>query len=94
MRKLFTATAVCALAVGLTVAPGVSGKAQTKQVASEVTVSAAPTTADPTTTAVSATGNVKATSSCRKNRTVTLRLREWYRGSHPDRHQRRHRLQR
>jgi hypothetical protein len=72
MRKLFTATAVCALAVGLTVAPGVSGKAQTKQVASGVTVSAAPTTVDPTTTAVSATGNVKANSSCRKNRTVTF----------------------
>jgi hypothetical protein len=72
MRKLFAATAVCAVAAGLTVAPGAVGKAQTKQVASTVTVSASPTAIEPTTTAVSATGNVFANSSCRKNRSVSF----------------------
>ena len=70
MRKLFAATAVCALAVGLTVAPGAIGKKSTKQVASTVTVTAAPSPITPATTAVTASGNVKANSSCRKNRTV------------------------
>lgn len=70
MRKLFTASAVCALAVGLTVAPGAIGKKTVKQVSGTVTVAATPTTIEPTTTAVVVTGNVKANSSCRKNRTV------------------------
>ena len=70
MRKLFAATAVCALAVGLTVAPGAIGKKSTKQVASTVTVTAAPSPITPATTAVTASGNVKANSSCRKDRTV------------------------
>jgi hypothetical protein len=72
MRKLITASAVAALAVGLTAAPGVFAKKSVKQVATTVTVSATPT-ADTTTTAttgVSVSGNVKANSSCRKNRTV------------------------
>jgi hypothetical protein len=72
MRKLFTATAVCALVVGLTAVPGAVGKAQTKQVASTVTVSASPTAIEPTTASVSATGNVFANSSCRKNRSVSF----------------------
>ena len=70
MRKLFTATAVCALAVGLTVAPGAVGKKGPKLVSGTVTVSATPTTIDPSTTAVTVTGNVKTNSGCRKNRTV------------------------
>src|SRR5688500_218376 len=70
MRKLVTTSAVCALAVGLTVVPGAIGKAETKQVTSTVTASATPTTVDPTTTAVNVSGNVQANSSCRKNRTV------------------------
>ena len=71
MRKLFTATAVCALAVGLTAVPGAVGKAKTKQVGGTVTVSSAtPTTVDPTTTAVTVSGNVKTNSGCRKHRTV------------------------
>jgi hypothetical protein len=74
MRKLVTAIAVGALAVGLTAAPSALAKKSVKQVKSTVTVSATPT-ADPTTTAttgVTASGNVKANSSCRKNRIVHL----------------------
>ena len=71
MRKLITATAVCALAVGLTTAPGAIGKKTVKQVVSTVTVSATPTSdAVGATTAVNVMGNVQANSSCRKNRTV------------------------
>ena len=70
MRKLFTATAVCALAVGLTVAPGAVGKKSVKRVTSTVTLTALPTTINSTATPVTVTGNVKANSSCRKNRTV------------------------
>ena len=75
MRKLFAATAVCALAVGLTVTPGAVGKTKTKNVASEVSLTASPTTvslADLVATPITVSGNVKANSSCRKNRTVTF----------------------
>ena len=41
-----------------------------KGVASTITVSATPTTIEPTTTTVAVSGNVGASSSCRKNRTV------------------------
>ena len=71
MRKLISATVVCALAVGLAVAPSAIAKKTVKQVVSTVTVSAAPTSdAVGATAAVNVTGNVKANSSCRKNRTV------------------------
>lgn len=69
MKRLIGATAVCALAIGLVVTPAGAVKS-TKQVASTVTVSATPATIDPTTAAVNVTGNVKANSSCRKNRTM------------------------
>jgi hypothetical protein len=69
MKRLIGATAACALAIGLVVTPAGAVKS-TKQVASTVTVSATPTTIDPTISAVNVTGNVKANSSCRKNRTV------------------------
>ena len=73
MRRLFTAIAVSALAVGLTVAPGAIGKAQTKQVASTVSLSATPSTvSNATPSAISASGNVQANSSCRKNRAVSF----------------------
>jgi hypothetical protein len=70
MRKLITAIAVGALAVGLTVAPGAVAKKGPKQVSGTVSVVATPSTITPTTTTVTATGNVKANSSCRKDRTV------------------------
>ena len=70
MRKLLTASAVCVAVVGLTVAPAATGKAPPKQVSGSVTLSASPTTVEPTTTAVTVTGNVKSTSGCRKDRTV------------------------
>jgi len=68
MRKLVTAIAVGALAVGLTAAPSALAKKSVKQVASHVTVAAVPTAG--ATTAVNVSGNVKANSSCRKHRTV------------------------
>ncbi len=58
MKKLLGAAAVCALAVGLVAAPGAGAVKATKQVGGTVTVSATPTTIDPTTTAVNVTGNV------------------------------------
>jgi hypothetical protein len=70
MKKVISACAVCAVAVGLVVVSSAGAVKSTKQVASTVTVSATPTTIDPTTTAVNVTGNVLANSSCRKNRTV------------------------
>ena len=71
MRKFVTATAVCALAVGLTVAPGAVAKKGPKLVSGTVSVSATPGTVDNTTaTGVTVTGNVKSNSGCRKNRTV------------------------
>jgi ABC-type transport system substrate-binding protein len=70
MRKLISASAVCAVAIGLVVVSGAGAVSSTKQVPSTVTVSATPTTIDPTTTAVNVTGNVLANSSCRKDRTV------------------------
>ena len=74
MRKLVSAIAVGALAVGLTAAPGALAKKSVKQVQSNVTVSATPIVDATTTatTAVTVSGNVKANSSCRKNRTVHL----------------------
>jgi len=51
------------------VAPAVAKKAP-KQVGGTVSVNAAPSTIDATTTAVTATGNVASSSSCRKGRTV------------------------
>lgn len=74
MRKFLTASAICALAVGLTVAPGAVAKTKTKSVTSTVTLSATPanTGTGGATANVSVSGNVQANSSCRKNRTVHL----------------------
>ena len=69
MRKLPIAITVCALAVSLAAAPAVAKKGP-KNVSSTITVVASPTTIEPTTTTVAVSGNVKASSSCRKNRTV------------------------
>jgi hypothetical protein len=70
MRKLITATTVCALAVGLAAAPSAIAKKGPKLVSGTVTVTASPTTVDETNTGVVVTGNVKANSSCRKDRIV------------------------
>ena len=72
MRKLSIAIAVGALAVCLAVAPAAAkpGPKAPKDVASTVTLVATPTTIDAATTTVAVSGNVKANSSCRKNRTV------------------------
>lgn len=71
MKKLLGAGVVCALTVGLVVAPASAVKS-TKDVVSTVTASATPTTIDPATTAVNVTGNVQANSSCRKDRPVSF----------------------
>ena len=70
MKKLIIACAVTAVALAAVAAPSALGVKSTKQVVSTVTVSATPTTIDPTTTAVNVTGNVQANSSCRKVRTM------------------------
>lgn len=73
MRRIISAAAVCAMAVGLVAAPGVvakGGPKAPKQVPGTVSVNVTPTTITATTTTVTATGNVAASSSCRKDRLV------------------------
>jgi hypothetical protein len=70
MRKLISACAVCAVAVGLVVVPGALGVKSAKQVGGTVTVSATPTIIESTTTTVTATGGVASNSGCKKDRTV------------------------
>lgn len=70
MRKIFTAIAVGALAVSLAAAPSVIAKKGPKDVGGTVTVAATPSTIQAATTAVAVRGNVAASSSCRKSRTV------------------------
>jgi hypothetical protein len=70
MRKLISAGAVCAVAVGLVVVPNALGVKSAKQVGGTVTVGATPTTVDSTTTAVAASGAVASNSGCKKDRTV------------------------
>jgi hypothetical protein len=70
MRKLFIATTVGALAACLAVASTAVGVKAPKQVPGAVTVTATPSTVTAATTEVAVSGNLKATSGCRKNRTV------------------------
>jgi hypothetical protein len=70
MRKLVSACALCAVAVGLVVVPSALGVKSPKQVGGTVTVGVTPTTITATTSSVAASGNVGASSSCRKDRTV------------------------
>ena len=70
MRKLVSAAAVCALAVGLVVVPSAFGVKSAKQVGGAVSVSGTPTTITSTTTSVTATGTVATSSGCRQGRTV------------------------
>jgi hypothetical protein len=70
MRKLITAIALGALATGLVAAPSAIAVKAPKPVPATVTVVPTPTTIAPETTNVNVSGNVSATSSCRKDRTV------------------------
>ena len=70
MRKLISACAVCAMAIGLVAVPNALGVKSPKQVGGTVTVSATPTTIESTTTRVTATGSVASNSGCKKDRTV------------------------
>jgi len=70
MKKLISAGAVCAVAVGLVAVPNALGVKSAKQVGGTVTVSATPTTIDATTASVSASGSVASNSNCKKDRTV------------------------
>jgi hypothetical protein len=69
MKKLIGAAAVCALSVGLVVAPAGAVKT-TKQVGGTVSVSVTPNPIPATATTVTASGNVASNSGCRKLRTV------------------------
>ncbi|MGH2957455.1 MAG: hypothetical protein ACRDL6_10720 [Solirubrobacterales bacterium] len=74
MKRLFSAAVVCALAVGLTAAPsGVAKKGPKgpKQVSGTVSAFVVPNPA-PAGSLVTASGNVKASSNCRKDRDVLL----------------------
>jgi starvation-inducible outer membrane lipoprotein len=71
MKKLISACAVCAVAVGVVAAPSALGVKSTKQVATSVDVSVTPTTAT-TGSAVKASGTVSSNSNCRKDRAVEL----------------------
>jgi hypothetical protein len=70
MRKLFAASAVLAVSIGLVVAPGASAVKSPKLVSGTVSVFVAPNPIPATATTVTASGNVAASSSCRKDRTV------------------------
>jgi hypothetical protein len=80
MRKLLSACAVCALAIGLVAVPGALGVKSAKQVGGTVSVNVAPNPLPNATATVSATGNVKSNSSCRKDRTVRF---HWVSGGVP-----------
>ena len=70
MRKLISAGAVCAVAVGLVAVPNALGVKSAKQVGGTVSVSVTPSTVDATTTTVTASGGVASNSGCKKDRTI------------------------
>jgi len=70
MRKLISACAVCAVAVGLVAVPNALGVKSAKQVGGTVSVAVTPTTVDATTTNVTASGSVASSSGCKKDRTI------------------------
>jgi hypothetical protein len=70
MKKLISACAVCALAVGVVAVPSALGVKSAKQVGGTVTVDVTPTTVDATTTSVTASGGVASNSGCKKGRTI------------------------
>jgi hypothetical protein len=74
MKRVISAAAVCAVAVGLVAVPSAIGVKSAKQVNSATTVNVTPTTVAANGAAVGS-GNVSSNSSCRKDRTVEL---EWF----------------
>jgi hypothetical protein len=70
MKKLISAGAVCAVAVGLVAVPSALGTKSAKQVGGTVSVGVTPSTVDATTTSVTASGTVASNSNCKKGRTV------------------------
>jgi len=70
MKKLISASAVCALAVAAVAVPSALGVKSAKQVGGTVSVAVTPTTVDATTTTVIASGGVASNSGCKKGRTV------------------------
>jgi hypothetical protein len=73
MKKLISACAVCAMAVGLVAVPSALGVKSAKQVGGTVSVGVTPstfTTGDTTVTTATVSGNVASNSGCRKDRTV------------------------
>jgi hypothetical protein len=70
MKKLISACAVCAVAVGLVAVPSALGVKGAKQVGGAVSVSVTPATIDATTTTVTASGAVASNSGCKKDRVV------------------------
>jgi hypothetical protein len=70
MRKLVSACAVCAMAIGLVAVPNALGVKSAKQVGGTVSVSATPTTVDATTTTLAVSGRVASNSGCKKDRTL------------------------
>jgi hypothetical protein len=78
MKKLISAAAVCAVAVGLVAVPGALAVKSPKLVGGTVSVNVTPNPLPDATTTVTATGNVASNSSCRKDRDVTF---SWVNGS-------------
>ena len=70
MKKLISATAVCALAIGLVAAPGALGVKSPKLVSGTVSVGVSPVPLPNETTTVAVTGNLASSSSCRSGRTI------------------------
>jgi hypothetical protein len=70
MKKLIGATAVCALAIGLVVAPSALGVKAPKLVGGSVSVNVTPNPLIDTTTTVTADGGVVSNSNCKKDRTL------------------------
>jgi hypothetical protein len=73
MKKLISACAVCAVAVGVVAVPNALGVKSPKQVNGTVGVNVTPstfTTGDTAVTTATVSGNVAASSGCRKDRTV------------------------
>jgi hypothetical protein len=70
MRKLVSACALCAVAVGLVVVPSALGVKSAKQVGGTVSVSASPSVVGIYTQSITASGSVSSSSSCKKDRTV------------------------
>ncbi len=70
MRRLVSACAVCAVAIGLVAVPNALGVKSAKQVGGTVSVGVTPTTVDSTTTTLTASGRISSNSNCKKDRTL------------------------